>query len=254
MTHVTVWAEPDLWEVFEDDVELLAIADAIAVTQPKPQRHLPGRRFALGVSAAAAAIALISMLAPRQLDPGGNGIIDRALAAVGQGPVLHAVIRFERSPADERPAIDVETWYDQQTREVHFIVRDRTRILDDVLIRSDGTAVSLKGPVPGSPVRNRLDPALEVFLTGYIPALRDGRARETGAGVVAGEAVNWIEIPLEGKGDSERIAVDSQTGKPLLVLQLSRGEEVARYRILTLELRARMADDFTHPSNNKSGG
>lgn len=253
MTRVSAWAEPDLWELFEDDVELLAIADAIAVTQPKPQSHSRARRLALGTVAAAAAIALVSLLSPWQLGS-GNGIIDRALAAIGQGNVLHAVVQFERSATDKRAALEVEQWYDQQSREVRFVLRSGALILDDVLIRPDGTAVSLKGEVPGEPVRNRLDPALETFLTGYVPALQDGTARDTGTGGVAGRAVHWIGIPLEGEGDSEQIAVDSETGEPLLVRQLSRGAEIARFRVLTLELRARQPDDFAHPSNDRTGG
>lgn len=248
MTRVSAWAEPDLWDLFEDDVELLSIADAIAVTQSQPQTHHRARGIALGALAAAAAIALISLLSPWQLGPGGKGIIDRALAAVGQGNVLHAVIRLENVAVPGRAPLEVEEWYDQQTQEVRFVTRRGGRIRDDVLVRPDGSAVSLKGEVPGGPVRNHLDPALQTFLTGYVPALRSGTARDTGTGFVAGRAVHWIEIPLEREGDTEQIAVDSQTGKPLLVRQLSQGTEITRYRVVTLELRARQADDFAHPS------
>jgi hypothetical protein len=254
MTRVCAWVEPDLWDLFEGDVELLAIADAIAATQPKQQSHLRTRRLALGVAAAAAAVTLVALFAPWQFGPGDNGIIDRALAAIGQGNVLHTVIRLEHATPGGPPPVEVEQWYDQQTREVHLILRDETGVLDDVLIRPDGTAVSQKGEVPGKPVRNRLDPALETFLTGYVPALENGTARDTGTDVVAGRAVHWIEIPIEGAHDSEQIAIDSETGEPLLVRQLSNGIEVARYRVLTLELRARQEHDFALPSSDRTGG
>src|SRR5437870_3301520 len=80
--------------------ELLAIADALAdvlvaapATRSRSKRWLP---LSLAACLAAGAVVLAAALFV-----GGNvrhGIVDKALAAVGDGPVLHAVLREQLPP------------------------------------------------------------------------------------------------------------------------------------------------------------
>jgi len=87
--------DPELVEMLADSPELLAIADALVETREDApgtlsilrnrQWKLPSIAAAAAVSAAVASILLISPWG------GSTGLVGRALAAVGQGPVLHLV-------------------------------------------------------------------------------------------------------------------------------------------------------------------
>ena len=82
--------DPELLELLADKPELLAVADGVAATQKPPKRSLVRRRstrFAAVAALAAAAVAALLVL-----PQGEHGIVDRAIAAIGDGRVLHMVV------------------------------------------------------------------------------------------------------------------------------------------------------------------
>lgn len=113
--------DSELLELLRDEPELLALADAVASTPPPQRRHGRAWRRAGAAVALAAALAL-AVTTPWQRGGGrGVGIVDRALAAVGRGPVTHAVVKVsdgvrirletgKRAPASTK----IETWSDEQ--------------------------------------------------------------------------------------------------------------------------------------------
>src|SRR6185312_464710 len=77
----------------------------------------------LAVAAVLAVAAALAIVAPWHGH--GDGLIDRALAAVGRGPVLHAVVEFDSphaavvnlSTGAERPLPQrLEYWFDAERR------------------------------------------------------------------------------------------------------------------------------------------
>jgi hypothetical protein len=86
----------ELVEMLSQEPELLAIADALVATQ-RPERTVPRRKTArlrrrwsyLATASAVAAAALALLLAAPWR--GSGSLVGRALAAVGNGPVLHVV-------------------------------------------------------------------------------------------------------------------------------------------------------------------
>ncbi|HYY64237.1 MAG TPA: hypothetical protein VE688_06470, partial [Gaiellaceae bacterium] len=83
--------DPELLELLADDPELLAFADAVASTRSAAPAVRPRRRRFAVLAAAAlllgAAVAIaVALTIPWSHNP---SLVDRALAAVGEQPVLH---------------------------------------------------------------------------------------------------------------------------------------------------------------------
>ena len=87
-----VWTDRELHALLRDEPELVAIADALAEAGARamPRRSLRASRLATAV-AAVAAVAVLALAAPWQRS--GASASSLALAALGQGPVLHAIVR-----------------------------------------------------------------------------------------------------------------------------------------------------------------
>ena len=98
---MTGFADRELVEALADRPDHLALADAVAATQ-RPRRR--GRRLAVVLPAAIAAVVALALVSP--WDRGGPGTLERALAAVGGGPVIHAIVASS-VPADV--LVEIET-------------------------------------------------------------------------------------------------------------------------------------------------
>jgi hypothetical protein len=102
--------------------------------------------------------------------------------------------------------------------------------------------------------RPTLDPALGGFVGGYQAALADGSATRDGSGVVAGRHVEWLKFETEehpsGEPEQprfERVAVDAQTLKPILVQTIVEGRRVGSSTIRSVETIDAGAARFTRP-------
>src|SRR5688500_1867670 len=116
---MSVAVDRELLESLQDRSDLVAVADAIADTQrPRAARRL-SRRTAL-VAAAAVVAAVAALAAP--WGERGPATVERALAALGSGPVLHAVVEYtgedvviDLATGRERPFVHrAEYWYDAE--------------------------------------------------------------------------------------------------------------------------------------------
>jgi hypothetical protein len=279
----------ELLDLLRDEPELLAIADAVATTQRRRRMRRP--LFAIPVLAAA--LITVVLFAPWQ--GSGPGLTARALAAVGDEPVLHAVVREQRpvdwylvdlsTGARSAPPLTVETelWYDRSRGLEHKLTRTNGRLTEDELQTPDGVTTR-GGPVftcawiarhPVEATRERVscrldgengtvprkvpepapivDPALGGFVSGYRDALAAGTVREGGEGEIDGRPVSWLELTLEQPRPPgadrdlepirERVAVDRETYRPLLV----RAEHGVSYEVVTIETVAAQDADFSKP-------
>ena len=255
-------------------------------------REVPRRRkrLALRLAAAAAAgavvISAVSVVSPWESSP---TLVERALAAVGTRPVLHAVMVMP--PQQQDAVIEIgsgETVTRERVTEVWF---DSSRDLKKTVMMLDGVVVdeifesaeggfTRSGPVitcswiaahPVEATKLRVScsadgnngttpreipeqpPTIEESLSGFVDhysgALASGRARETGRGHVDGRTVIWLEIdvPAAGGGDArvERVAIDSETYKPLLV-EAAGG--ATRFAIREIGTLSHVPSVFTRPT------
>lgn len=168
MTHTSssVFADDELVELLIDEPQLLAIADALAVTgragtgsKREPDRRPSVRRrghlvgVAASVASVAAALLLLLFLPPWGTDP---SVVQEALAAVGTQPVLHvAVIEIDAAAGtlvdlDTGNAIPrtlkTEIWFDAQRdlKKTVFVLDGQ--VLDEHLETAEG-GVSRTGPI-----------------------------------------------------------------------------------------------------------
>jgi hypothetical protein len=135
----------ELLDLLHDDPQLLAIADAVATTQKRKAR-LTRRLFA--VPAIAAALIAVALFAPWQGPT--PSFFDRALAAVGDEPVLHVVT--ERTEAVDWQLVDLATgersaktlnirteiWFDGTRGLEHSITWTNGTVSDDWLQTPEG--------------------------------------------------------------------------------------------------------------------
>ena len=170
------------------------------VTASPPRRsRLPLRLAVVGVAVVGI---LVLLVAPWKAD---TGIVERAQAAVGKGPVFHVVIRSQSSgrlvelaTRRSRPVYDEqEIWWDP-ARGFHLVGRFGARRYADGLSRSR--------PRPDVP---------SGFVTGYREALDSGQAKVAGKDVVRGKKVTWLEIRTGGV--TLEVAVDSENGDPVRI-------------------------------------
>lgn len=173
------------------------------------------------------------------------GVLDRALAAVGDGPVSHLVIRTEwggtlvdlQSGRREPLYHELEFWQNPDQGMVRI-----TRFGGQVQDRSTASGAGIEKP-------------LGVLTSGYREALEDGRARVAGQGAVDGIPVYWIQIQrevLHDDGDgrdhvwAQEVGVSRDTYAPVY-LRETRDGKLAEYtgaRILLAEQLPEGSGDF----------
>jgi hypothetical protein len=153
-TAETSFADAELVELFADEPELVAIADAIAATTTTPARayasatarsrlRLP-RPTVLSAVALVAAAVVVVLVAPWQRSHGT--LTDMALAAIGAQPVVHLVMetptgagRVDIASGDAQPVMQRdEVWYDAVRGLRRDVTRDGAVTLDDVLETPQG--------------------------------------------------------------------------------------------------------------------
>lgn len=204
-----------------------------------------GRRYrlpsvALAAVAAAAGVALL-LVSPWS---GHGGLVQRALAAVGTGEVLHVVftqqeqgepqaVSLPSGAALPAPTVQQEVWYDQ-SRSLEKSVESLPngdvlgqslltpqadynsagKITNEAMINpSNGNITSFVGPAAS------LEPALADFVDEYQSALSSGQATQTGTGQVDGHDVVWLHFAADPAHylPAMDVAVDASTFTPVQV-------------------------------------
>jgi hypothetical protein len=221
-----------------------------------------GRRLvAVGVAATALAIA-VAFLPGRLADEGSVDVIERALAAVSAGPVLHTVVENSDwsstlveldSGMESVEPLRNEFWYDEKRDRLCLRMTVGDEVLRDVRcgsVRASGVPIS--------------QPALG-FASRYRAALESGRARVVRRETVDGREAMVLQIAVPAWKDDqgrvvqprfvEEIAVDGDTFKPLRFRHIP-GPEVAEgptpwWRVLSIESIERDPKDFTAPKRRE---
>lgn len=234
--------DPELFELFADEPGLLAVADAVAATQQPPRKallHRPAGRIAV-----VAAVGLVAVVVALVLPKGNSGIVDRALAAIGTGPVVHVITDVPTGVVDvnlhtgRRTASTyrIELWVDRGFKRFHLIMRYHGKTAVDVLYPQDAK----NGATAGS-----VDPAFAALWVGYRQALANGQAKVVRKGVAYGRAVYWLRFRAgAAKSPPSEVAVDATTFKPV-VYRVYSGSIAVDQHILLAETIAFSTRDFT---------
>ena len=215
---------------------------------PWPLVSRRGRAFPAGAVALAAAIVALLLVSPWE---GSPSLSERALAAIGDAPVLHVVTE---SPDWYPPLIDIETggvehqviqtemWFDQERELKKTVSRLDGVLIEDVLEtpRGDFTQAGplitcawiAAHPIEATKLRvscdpdmengttprqiqqtpPTLDPRLAGFVDNYRAALESGRAEEIGRDTIEGRDVIWLRFGLPtSSGPQDRPSRPAQT-------------------------------------------
>jgi hypothetical protein len=178
-----------------------------------------------------------------------------------------------------QPQVEMEIWYDRRHGLKHTIQRADGKTTDDILETPEGAYTSrgivydcawiAAHPVEATKARvscnangkngttprviprpkPSIDPALQGFLDGYQHALATGKAHRSGTGEIDGRPVVWLAFDLPGRG-SERVAVDSETLRPLLV-RYEPGSH--SYRIEQIRTESSEEANFSKPKVTDDG-
>jgi hypothetical protein len=203
------------------------------------------RAIQLAVATGVVALAALFAVAPWR---GGErvGVLDKALAAVGDGPVLHVVFRGDwggqlvdlKTGERTKPLYgELEEWYDPNRGLVHQISRFGDSVEHEEVYK-----------------RNQKDRELTVLWQDYREALKRGTARVVGQDVVDGVPVDWIivrSLMLPDVADNkthelaQQVAVSRETFKPV-AMKYTRDRQPTREieRILLFETVPLNEEDF----------
>jgi hypothetical protein len=180
-----------------------------AGVRPAARRRRTPVRIAAAVALAAAA-ALLAVTWPFGGEP--PSVIDKALAATGNGQVLHVVFEGDIP----RTLVNLETGERREERGTHEVWFDptgglrETEVFDGV-VQFDTTLGAAAIP----------EHAREVYTSlgaGYRKALESGQARVVGEDTVDGEPVYWIRITSDEGPAGELahdVAVSQETYAPV---------------------------------------
>ena len=224
------------------------------------RRSRPWARRLAVVGVAAAALLALVLAAPWERDEGGT-VLERALAAVGDGPVIHVVFRegwagplVELSTGREvelRP--EREFWYDPK-RGLHETSRLNGVVQSDVLFPPERAAKYVEAQT------------VAALALDYRRALEEESARVLGPDVVDGIPVYWIRVDTEMLRDvadgrlhewAQDIAVSRETYEPLFARRTrdANPDPDGVRRIVTLQTLPEGAGDFTvRTPERRSGG
>jgi hypothetical protein len=202
-----------------------ARGDWDAVLQDAHSRGRPALRRALaGVAVAAVAVFALALFQPWG-DQSPN-VLERALAAIDDGPVLHVVLRDEAEGAvidlktGERSPLyrEREVWFDE-ARGLREVTRFGGVVQRDVFYAPNRLPSDLRKTYSG-------------LASGYREALESGDARVVGQGEIDGIPVHWIQTERYVVFDPDGtrhvwqrvVAVSKETFEPVYVDEKADGE------------------------------
>ncbi len=221
----------------------------------------------------AAAFIAVGLIAPWQHGPGST-VMQRAAAALGDEPILQAVLQNESaSPASY---IDLATgretqvfprtkvWYDKDRRYLFARIGNESggvfALGYALLMTPAWVASSLPAMLSPSYLETDIPlSALIGFFDNYRSALEDGSAHVAGTGTLKGHDVTWIEWApkptscpfltpdVSTATCTERVATDKTSSLPLQIAWLHEGAVLAAVDVLSIEALPAGSFDFSKP-------
>jgi hypothetical protein len=218
----------------------------------RPRRRI-GTPLA-GLALAAAVLFALALFQPWESE--SQTFLERALAAVDGGPVLHVVLRGEWGGT----VVDVETGQRRPVHGENEIWYDPDRELVHTISRLGETVQHESVHDPGE------EPAELVALgREYREALQSGSVRVAGEGALDRQRVTWITIHSERLPDvadgklhewAQQVAVSHETFMPVATREARDGRPGPGtvQRVLELEMLPAGQGDFKSPSDDRTDG
>jgi hypothetical protein len=203
-----------------------------------PRRNRGRYGFAL-IAAALVAVVAVALVGIRR---GSPSFVDQALAAVGNGRYVHAVLD---TPTSDQ-MLDLATG-DTRIVSLRAEVRyDTSNGAWDSWVIRDGIYFAPTQPPPA-------DPTIAAFASGYAEALASGKAKVVGSTTVSGERATIIRFPIAHTGGlvDEEVAVSDASHAPLWIrgrfAVVENGHVVARHlsgttRVLSISSSDEVSD------------
>jgi DNA-directed RNA polymerase specialized sigma24 family protein len=209
----------------------------IDAAEPANRKRWPWLVRAVSVVSVAVAAGGAAAALAWSFGGGAHGtVLQRAAATLGDGPVLHFVIRSGWGGA----LVDLKTGSRKHLYATEELWYERGRGIHEVS-RFAGVA---QGDATYSAGRlSSLDKKLGGLVTRYRQALRDGSALVLGRGVVEGDPVYWIRVDSEMLPDALKrlhkwaydVAVSRETFEPVAVRELRDGRPRPDGKSIVLE-------------------
>jgi hypothetical protein len=170
------------------------------------------RRLALAALSVSAAVIMLAVFWP--FESSGGGVVERALAAVGPGRVVHVRVRVH----PQGMAVDLATGRRARVYAVIEQWYEPGAGLFQRVVRSNG------GLEPGSlPLTRGVFPAyaaaLQGFGSGYRDALQRGEARIVSKAMLLGREVYWLRFRRAAHAPVYEVAVDAESYAPVFLRQ-----------------------------------
>jgi hypothetical protein len=215
-------------------------------------------RLAAGAAALVAAVAVAVTLVTN-LEGTSPFTTEKALAAIGDQPVVHAAVESERPWAT---IVDLVTGEERSQFHRTEYWHDAERGLLLVELTVDGDVVSRfvqtrEGFSDGGPIvrgpwgEPRLDPALAGFATRYREALESGRAQVIDETEMDGREVVVLEIdierPVSAPAVHQEVVVDADTYRPIRFRFVFEGRAAHWWRVLSIATLRREDGRFDPP-------
>lgn len=242
----------ELVDALDGRPELLAVADAVAAAAPPRGRSL--RRAAAPVALAVAALAALVVAAPWRAEP---FTAERALAAIGDRPVLHAVVTnvdpkralLDLETGRSLPVVEqVEYWFDAGAGRLRARVSIDGRRETEFVQGPDGFVADNGQTFAGQGEPARLDPALSGFASRYREALDSGAARVVGERTVEGRTALVLRFGVGPAG--EEVALDPESYRPLAFRWLLADGAQRWWRVISIESVDRDPALFAPPARS----
>jgi hypothetical protein len=213
------------------------ISDWDAVLRAARTRRRPSGMQWAAATGLAAVVALLVVAPWRGSER--VGILDKALAAVGDGPVLHLVLRNEQGG----------TLVDLETGEREPLYNESEMWIDPdrgfVSVSRFGGIVNDRYVAAPSDIEQ----PFAVAAADYREALESGRAQVAGAGVVDGIPVHWIQVQRELNAHewAVEVGISKESYKPVYIRETRDGKPVESTgtRVLAAEQMPAGSGDFT---------
>ena len=222
------------------------------------------RRTSLGLVAAGAAVTVAIVLALAAPWEGSSPLAtERALAAIGDQPVIHAIVEntdphatvVDLASGEEKRQLLMRTeyWFDDERALLRARIMIDGTLLTELLQTREG-GVSELGPIPGNPTEPQVPPGLAGFATRYRDALESGEARVIGETRVDGQEAVLLQIELRsppidaGTVEYTEVAVDAESYEPLRFRYRAGSKTSEWSRIVAIESLAREERQFAPPA------
>jgi hypothetical protein len=245
---------------YEDWNAVLERAKAAAAARRTPRsRVILFARAGVGMAAVAALVFAAILFWPSADQP---RVLDRALAAIGSGPIIHVTYRFKKDYA----YVDLKTGRKTQPYQVYEEWLAPTGAVRRTYHANGRLEVNVTAPGKNA-LSSHEKQTFSGILNGYRKALENGTATLSAKVRFHGRDIYWVRFKgqkmLNVSNHKRRyqdwaleVAIDAATYKPVYLYETinGRAQQITGQEIVSVETLPSGSVDFTPTAQNHTGG